>query len=70
MRSPEGVEIGRLQWRKSTYSESVNDCVEVTDWPGGGKAVRDSKNTHLPALVFSASEWAAFIRGVKDGQFD
>jgi hypothetical protein len=33
-------------------------------------AVRDSKDHSGPVLVFTASEWRAFVAGVKDGQFD
>jgi len=57
-------------WRKSSYSASGN-CVEVASLPEGGLAVRDSKNREEgPSLVFTLSEWRAFIAGVKDGEFD
>lgn len=32
--------------------------------------VRDSKDPDGPTLAFTAAEWAAFIAGVKDGEFD
>ncbi|MFC1410768.1 DUF397 domain-containing protein [Streptacidiphilus sp. N1-12] len=47
-------------WRKSPISASNQDCVEITDLPGGGVAVRDSKNPDRPDLRFTATEWAAF----------
>ena len=59
-----------LAWRKSRYSSDQGNCVEVADLDGGGRAVRDSKNPHGPALVFSAAEWAAFAAGMCDGEFD
>jgi hypothetical protein len=31
--------------------------------------VRDSKVPDLPSLRFTAAEWAAFIDGVKRGEF-
>ncbi|WP_308283735.1 DUF397 domain-containing protein [Streptomyces buecherae] len=31
--------------------------------------VRDSKNPNGPALAFSSSAWAAFVAGVKAGDF-
>jgi hypothetical protein len=66
----DGVEIGMLQWRKSSGSESVNQCVEVADLPFGGRAVRDSKlGDGSPVLAFTAPEWAAFAAGVRDGEF-
>jgi len=58
------------RWRKSTYSQAANDCVEVADAPAGGRWVRDSKNPSQPAHYFTAAEWTAFVQGVKDGEFD
>ena len=58
------------QWRRSTKC-STNSCVEVSDLPEGGKAVRDSKaGMNGPVLLFSAEEWSAFARGVIAGEFD
>jgi hypothetical protein len=45
-------------------------CVEVADLPNGAQAVRDFKNPTGPALTFTATEWAAFTAGVRNGQFD
>lgn len=55
-------------WRKSTRSEGIGDCVEVTvaHWVG----VRDSKDPDAAVLWFTGDEWKAFIAGVKDGEFD
>jgi hypothetical protein len=54
-------------WRKSPYSAGEGQCVEIADLPGGGIAVRDGKNSHLPALRYTAAEWQAFRQGVLDG---
>ena len=59
-----------LVWRKSTKSGSQGECVEAADLQDGGRAVRDSKNPTGPILRFTAKEWAAFIDGAKDGEFD
>ncbi|HEX5493742.1 MAG TPA: DUF397 domain-containing protein [Mycobacteriales bacterium] len=57
-------------WFKSSYSASGN-CVEVWMRPGSGVRVRDSKaESRGPVLVFTADEWAAFVTGVRGGQFD
>jgi hypothetical protein len=58
-----------LSWQKSTYCGS-NACVEVQRTPDGGALMRDSKNPDVEPLVYTAEEWAAFILGVKAGEFD
>jgi hypothetical protein len=54
-------------WVKSSESEGVGDCVQVTlaSWVG----VRDSKNPDGPILWFTAGEWNAFLAGVRKGEF-
>jgi hypothetical protein len=57
-------------WRRSSYSSPQGgNCVEVADL-GDGRAVRDSKNPTGPALMFTATGWAAFTAGVRSGEFD
>ena len=58
-----------LAWRKSSYSGSGDNCVEVAALPDGGQAVRDSKEPDGPVLTFTPGEWNAFIKGAKDGEF-
>jgi hypothetical protein len=46
-------------------------CVEVGQLPTGSIAVRDSKDPdRATALEFTTEEWAAFVLGVKAGEFD
>jgi len=56
-------------WRKSTRSLADTACVEVARMPDG-VAVRDSKYSDGPVLRYTRAEWAAFVQGVKDGEFD
>ena len=56
-------------WRKSRRSAQGVDCVEVADNLDDVVAVRDSKDPGGPVLVFTRAEWAAFLAGVKDGEF-
>ncbi|MEZ0073877.1 DUF397 domain-containing protein [Planotetraspora sp. GP83] len=57
-------------WRKATRSNTVgNQCVEVAHLRHG-IAVRDSKDPEGPKLMFTTSEWDAFLDGVKGGEFD
>lgn len=70
---PDGIEIG--MWRTSTIgpkggTKTANECVELAPIVGGGVAVRDTKDRQGAMLVFSGPEWASFIAGAKDGQFD
>jgi hypothetical protein len=64
------MDLSHATWRKSTRSGSTGNCVEVAGNLAGVVAVRDSKNPAGPALVFTPTEWAAFVGGVKDGEFD
>jgi hypothetical protein len=57
-------------WRRSTYSNSNNNCVEIAILDSGHVVVRDSKNEYGVVLAFTPAEWAAFIQGVLDGQFN
>jgi hypothetical protein len=53
-------------WRKSSYSGTeANSCLEVLDNHPTGVPVRDSKNPHGPALLFSAAGWSSFVRALK-----
>jgi len=59
-----------IVWRKSRYSNPSGDCVEVAMLPDGGIAVRNSRDPAGAVLVYTRSEIAAFICGVKAGEFD
>jgi hypothetical protein len=64
------VDLSKAKWFKSSRSGGGNDCVEVAHLDGGMVGVRDSKNPAGPALVFTPSEWDAFIGGAQDGEFN
>jgi hypothetical protein len=51
-------------WRKSTYSFSNGNCVEVAG-AGTRIAVRDSQDQDGPQLAFAPEQWAAFAAAVK-----
>jgi len=57
-----------LEWRRSTRCADAA-CVEVAR-AGSLVAVRDAKAPERAPLEYTAREWAAFIAGVKAGEFD
>ncbi len=61
------VDLTDAVWRKSPRSAGAEQCVEITDLPGGAVAIRDSKNPHRAPLRYTAEEWDAFRQGILDG---
>ncbi|RKN06438.1 DUF397 domain-containing protein [Streptomyces radicis] len=61
------LDLSNAVWRKSPRSNGANNCVEITDLPGGGVAMRDSKNPEREALRYTAAEWNAFRQAILDG---
>ncbi|MEV0088396.1 DUF397 domain-containing protein [Saccharopolyspora sp. NPDC050642] len=70
-----------INWRKSSYSGSQSECVEVgwrkSSYSGqagscvevgagpGLVGVRDTKDRDGGTLVFSRAQWAAFVGGLR-----
>ena len=63
-------QLPAARWRKSRVSNPSGCCVEVAELPGGVIAVRDSRDPSGPALIYTGAEVAAFVAGVKNGEFD
>ncbi|MET9656700.1 DUF397 domain-containing protein [Streptomyces sp. NPDC006510] len=60
------------RWFKSSYSSNGGDCVEIAANLAAARGtvpVRDSKNPAGPVLDFPAGAFAAFVAGVKGGEF-
>lgn len=57
-------------WIKSSFSYANGMCVEVAGLSGDVVMVRDSKNAEGPVLEFTPGEWDAFVRAVRNGEFD
>ena len=51
-------------WRKSSYSGSEANCVEVGN-AAGIVEVRDTNDRQGPALTVSADAWRRFTTGIK-----
>lgn len=63
------AELTGLHWFKSSAS-ALGNCVEVAHLPGGGVALRDSKDRGKDPHLYTRGEWEAFLAGVKNGEFD
>lgn len=58
------------QWIKATASGSNGDCVEMRQHDGRVQ-VRDTKDAgDGPTLGFTKAEFAAWLDGAKNGEFD
>lgn len=44
-------------------------CVETREFAGAAQ-VRDSKDQAGPVLTFASADWAEFLGGIRDGEFD
>jgi hypothetical protein len=59
-----------VEWRKSRRSNPSGNCVELGRLPDGRVAVRNSRHPAGPALVYPRAEIAAFLAGLKGGEFN
>jgi len=64
-----GTASAAIEWRISSWC-AAGDCVAVARLPTGDVLVTDTKDPLGPQLRFDASEWRAFVAGVRAGEFD
>lgn len=57
-----------LTWHRPSRCDELS-CIEATHH-NGHIYVRDSKNPHTPPLDFTPAEWADFLTGIRNGDFD
>ncbi|BBC38247.1 uncharacterized protein SGFS_095410 [Streptomyces graminofaciens] len=66
---PTSTALRGVRWVRSSRSTGMNNCVETArPCPGpwaGLVAVRDSKNTAGPALLFAPGAWEGFLTALR-----
>jgi hypothetical protein len=71
--APEATDLAGVVWHISTRSGNTGgNCVEAGPLPdGSGRvAVRHSRQPDVAVILYTRTEWEAFVGGVKDGEFD
>jgi hypothetical protein len=63
-------ELADLAWIKAQASNHNGACVEVASTSTDKIAIRDSKDPGGPILVYTATEFRAFLDGARNGEFD
>lgn len=64
-----GSATAAIEWQISSLCAG-GDCLAVGRTPSGHVLVKDTKDPDGPQLRFDASEWRAFLAGVRAGEFD
>lgn len=64
MTPDERPDAGTLLWRKSTYSNAGNQCVEVAQ-SGPTLLIRDTKNRAAGHLDVSTLAWSGLLSALK-----
>ncbi|NYI05695.1 DUF397 domain-containing protein [Allostreptomyces psammosilenae] len=59
----------QIRWRKSSFSSSEDNCIEVAVSQDGMIAIRESDDPST-IITTTPAKLAAFIQGVKAGEFD
>ncbi|ATL25398.1 DUF397 domain-containing protein [Streptomyces formicae] len=66
---PSSTTLHGARWQRSSRSNGMNNCVETATLDSGPltglRAVRDSKDTAGPALLFSPGPWETFVDSLR-----
>ncbi|WP_030565904.1 DUF397 domain-containing protein [Streptomyces aureocirculatus] len=66
---PSSTSLEDVRWRRSSRSNGMNNCVETASLGSGPLAgllaVRDSKDTAGPAVLFSPAAWKDFTGALR-----
>ncbi|MER7043519.1 DUF397 domain-containing protein [Streptomyces jumonjinensis] len=61
------ADLPGASWRKASFSAGEGNCVEVadcTEFASRGIAIRDSKDSEGPVLLFQRATFSAFVSGI------
>ncbi|SDP80264.1 protein of unknown function [Actinopolyspora xinjiangensis] len=61
---------GNAKWRKSSYSATQGQCVEVAPRSGAVWLRNDNFGGAGPVLMFERARFGTFLGALKDGRFD
>jgi hypothetical protein len=64
-----GADLQNLSWQKAESSNFNGQCVEVASIDEK-VAIRDSKDPDGSVLTCTPAEFAAFLEGARNGEFD
>ncbi|MFO7252852.1 MAG: DUF397 domain-containing protein [Actinomycetes bacterium] len=62
------TQLRNAQWLTSSFSSGGTNCVQVAFLDHGLVALRDSKNSQNPPLLFTDAEYEAFVNGIMQGE--
>jgi len=68
------LDLTGTQWQRAEQGQSIEDAFECAFVPHTDGityvAVRVSSNPDGPVMIFTPTEWNAFLAGIDDGEFD
>jgi hypothetical protein len=63
------IQIDAAAFVTSSFCSS-GGCVGIAKFDDGSVSVKDTKDVASQILTFTSTEWSAFVKGVKNGEFD
>lgn len=58
------------RWERTTHEDGTPAALEIGYADNGMVALRMAEDPEGDILIYTPSEWEAFVEGVRDGEFD